>query len=271
MYRDGVNYKFCLPLRHINKKHIIMKKILFLLVMVLPVLVFTSCSDDDNEGVNTKKISLFVGDEKKIESAVVPNSVFSENNFIAEVEDDGTVIGKHVGQTIISINEKYNIPVEIKGKYTTYDDPILNWGCSADYIIKNQKQGTLNSQNATSITYTNCGKAQSAVYLFEEGKLVSAGFVLRSSLASEIGDFLDERYLMIPYDLGDYTIAGINSYKLENASNIVFVKVYNVSTIMVLYAPYDNERSIKSISPDKEIISIKMLEEKLSQITDDIQ
>lgn len=75
------------------------------------------------------------------------------------------------------------------------------------------------------------------MYIMKDNKLVSVGVSLESKYASEIGEYLAERYLMSPYNVGNYTFVGMDAYRLENANTVVLVRIISTSKIMVLYMP----------------------------------
>ena len=73
-----------------------MKKILFLLAM-LPMLVFTACSDDDENSLSLDKseISLYYEDEIKLTAS--DNVTWSsEDEFVAKVSSNVVVEGGHM-------------------------------------------------------------------------------------------------------------------------------------------------------------------------------
>lgn len=156
------------------------KTILSMLLAVMAVglsAVFTSCSsDDDNrqQNVDVKPISMYIGDSHSITMNFTPKFIVSGNNFVATADNSGNVKGVHVGSTNISIDSRFTIPVEIKGKRKTYDDPITEWGCNQSYIKSKQKQGTLKEVNGT-LGYLNCGKADLVGYMFKNEKLAAVG------------------------------------------------------------------------------------------------
>jgi hypothetical protein len=229
-----------------------MKKIFLVLFITMS---FTRCIREDiidnkQEGSNikTESITIYVGDSEMLDMSFTPENILSENKFIADIEKDVIVRGDHVGMTNIVVDGKHIIPVEVKGNITTYDDPITKWGCDASYIKENQKQGKLsNKSDSESIIYQDCGKAELILYVMKNDKLSSAGVIIDSKYSSEIGEFLAERYLMIPYDLGDYTIGGFDAYKLEDANTVTAIKVYSTKYLMVAYMPQD-KNSTKSTS-----------------------
>ena len=202
--------------------------------------VFTSCSSDDDEEkqtVDVTPISVYAGNSQTISMNYTPKRISSQNDFIATVDNSGKIQGIHVGSTNISVDGKYIIPVEVKGKRETYGEPVTKWGCNQYYIQEHQKhKGTL-SLNGGNLGYKECGKAEGIVYIMEDNKLAAVGVGLKSIYASEIGEYLAERYLMSPYSIEDYTFIGMDAYKLEDANTVVLVKTVSASWIFVLYMP----------------------------------
>lgn len=236
-----------ITIKRINK----MKKLIIMLVAMLPFL-FVGCSDEDKKNeVNTEPVSLYVDDTYKIPMDITPSSVLSENEFIATIENDGVVSGEHVGETNVLINGEYNVPVEVKGKYNLIEDPITDWGCSASYIKENQKQGTLYSEDEDMIIYTDCGDAEMLGYMMEDGKLRSVGFIISTSYSSEVTNFLTERFFMIPYDLGDYTLGGANAYNVDDATTFAYIQVSSVNYYTVLYVPKELDTKSSNLNIDR--------------------
>ena len=243
-----------------------MKKILLMLAMMLPMAMFTACSKDDEEkeSVDTTPISLLVDDTHRIEMNITPSKVSSENNFVASIDENGVVEGNHVGNTNVSINDKYTIPVEVKGNYHLYDDPVTEWGCSTSYIKENQKQGSLKTEDSDAIVYENCGNAEMITYLFENGKLNGVGVILNSSYTDEVALHLKERYMFITET--NNVIMGVNSYKKELATTIATITLSdNLRYWVVIYMPYNyNAANLKSKAlNDKRYVLINNIVEKL--------
>ena len=232
------------------------KEILFLLAM-LPML-FTSCSkDDDSNGGyygDKRPIVINIGESKALNLA--PNT-YSKNPFIVSVNDKG-IYGEHVGKTDI-VTKGTPISVEVKGKYHTYPDPITNWGCNMSYIKNNYKSGVSWKEDDGTLVYENCGKSELVMYIFEYGKLYGVGAVVKSSYASEIGNYINERYFVLPYDLGEYTYGGSNAYSTDKASTFVYLKISdNAKYISAIYLESPQKSKTKSIELyDKRINDIE--------------
>lgn len=146
-----------------------MKKILFLLAM-LPMLVFTACSDDDENSLSLDKseISLYYEDEIKL---IASDNVTwsSEDEFVAKVSSNGIVEGGHVGKTFIVASngaETVKCAVEVKPKYNTFVEPVLDFGANkAD--IKAKEKRELVTDNATSLGYKDSKDGVAIIYTFK--------------------------------------------------------------------------------------------------------
>lgn len=192
-----------------------MKKILFLLAM-LPMLVFTACSDDDENSLSLDKseISLYYEDEIKLTAS--DNVTWSsEDEFVAKVSSNGVVEGGHVGKTFIVASngaETVKCAVEVKPKYNTFVEPVLDFGASkAD--IKAKEKRELITDNATSLGYKDSKDGVAVIYTFKNRKMNAAGFGLQYKYTNDIMDFLLERYAPATMDANEgmfYFVNGVS-------------------------------------------------------------
>ena len=193
-----------------------MKKILFFTMLAL-VMCLASCSSSDGDlDVNTSPITLYTGDSIAVSGA---NSIESADSFVVFGKKN-YVKGFHIGQTSVKVNGKYTIPVTIKGKSTFYDDPIINWGCSQDYIKANQLQGTLSPKSTSELLfYENVGKSTNLGYGFKNGSLVYVGTLVEDAYASDFFNYLLERFFFVPEDdNGRVCFFGVNALKANKAT-----------------------------------------------------
>lgn len=117
---------------------------------------FASCGSDDKDdvNVNTSPITLYAGDKTTVSGAT---SIETENEFVAFIgKSDNSVNGWHVGDTYIIVNGKNRIPVSVKGKYHTYNNPVTEWGCSQTHVKNLQTQGILCIVFASRFISTTC-------------------------------------------------------------------------------------------------------------------
>jgi len=108
---------------------------IFLLLLSLSVV---SCSDDDKNEIvlDILSHSMYVNETVDI-TANQDCSWFSEKNFIASVNSEGVVTAHHVGSTRIAAASENGIvfcDIEVKPRYTTFTDPVLEFGKDKDYI-----------------------------------------------------------------------------------------------------------------------------------------
>ncbi|WP_418671313.1 Ig-like domain-containing protein [Barnesiella intestinihominis] len=230
-----------------------MKKILFFLAM-LPMLVFTACSDDDENSLSLDKsgISLYFKDEIKLTAS--DNVTWSsEDDFVAGVSSSGVVEGRHVGKTFIVASngaETVKCAVEVKPKYNTFVEPVLDFGSSkADIKVKEKRE--LRTDNATSLVYMDNKDGVGVVYTFEDGKMKSCGLVLlQYKYAEDIMDFLLERYA--PYTMDDDGDMFIFVNGMPDKWDMIVSLSVETNGIVVLYAPKDAiiSKSVSDEVPD---------------------
>lgn len=215
---------------------------------------FIGCgSDDDDDAVDTTPISMYAGTNKIIQGA---DTITSSNRFVAYANKN-TLYGWHVGETSILVNGKKTISVTVSPKYYLYNDPICNWGCSMEYVKKNQKQGTVNSKSTNDIlAYDDAGGATLLAYNFENNKLVSVLAMISTNHTSALGEYLSERYLLVPQYKGKNSyFAGLDGIDENNAKTMVLMDLYNTSNWCVYYTPF-KKNSTRSNHSQEEIVEL---------------
>ncbi len=236
------------------------KSYVFLFVALVTVLVFPACSGSDgNSSIDTSPITLYAGDSVSVSGA---SSIISSNNFVAYVTKRNHVKGFHVGETSIKVNGKYSIPVTIKGKYSFYSDPIVNWGCDEDYVMNNQSQSVLYSSTSNMLVYENVGNARYLFYYFVNGKLKAVVAMVSTAYTSSYINYLAERFIILPYETNSTTyFVGMNALKLSQATIVDVLTVYNAAYLSNMYMqPTDyNSSSSSSMKILKNIQSLKLI------------
>ncbi len=173
-------------------------KVLLMSALIMPF-CFVSCnSDDDEELLNNKEISLYVGESIVLEYTGKSCTWSSDNSLIADV-DDGVVTAKHVGTTKIHAN-KTSCIVTVKSKINSYTEPYTEWGSSMSKVKNNMSSFSLNSQEATSLLYAGKGKVLYYHYYFENGGLKSSTMYVSLYNSTEFLDFLLDRYCILSYE-----------------------------------------------------------------------
>lgn len=228
-----------------------MRKICFLLAL-LPMVLLTSCSEEDKAVklfLDKSEISLYYEDEVRLMASDLERNVTwsSENEFVATVSGNGVVEGRHVGKTfIIASNgsETARCAVEVKPKYNTFVEPILDFGASK-YEIKAKERRVLVSEDDTSLIYEDSKEGVHVIYMFENGKMKGVGFGLSYIYVNAITDFLLERYAPVNVDMDDGMFLFVNGYGNEWTMSVA-LKVESGGMLLVLYMP--NSGTTKSIS-----------------------
>ncbi len=210
-----------------------MKKYLFLLLTAFATMAtFTACSSDDDDNssftLSQSEITLKVktGTEKLTASTKGVNWS-SERPFIAAVNNEGYVRAVHVGETnIIAKKDGHTqkCKVTVSPNYTTFAEPITEFGKSKEYIIS--KLGTPDRNEGETIVYGKSEDYQVTSYTFKNGKLDMCTVALRAT---------DSRVIQLPmffierYEQKTSTIDGMVAY--FNAPN------EKEATMYVLFDP----------------------------------
>lgn len=118
----------------------------------------------------------------------------SSRGFVATVTGEGLIEGKHVGTCRVSCDEAY-CNVTVNPTITLFRDPVLEWGCSRDYIRNIEGEPTTDNDNG--ITYKdNSSCAPIRMYLFGDNGLRSAAILIDIDKAGAeyVTDHILERY-----------------------------------------------------------------------------
>lgn len=226
-----------------------MKKSLFLLTLMLMIVVGCSKDDDAKLSLSTNSIFLYAEDTEKI-TANEKVTWSSDDEFVATIDNSGTVTGEHVGKTIITAtgdNGESKCTVEVKAKYNTYTEPVLEFGSSKS-TIKSKEKRTLLNEDATSLSYkSDKSPVQVVIYLFENGKMKSVGVFVNLSSSRETTNFLLERYM--PVSTGSGNIAGIMLNNLPDLATMSVTIGVESEYALVAYMPYSRTKT-RSISED---------------------
>jgi hypothetical protein len=166
------------------------------MLLCVSTLGFLSCQSEE-KGPNLIKTNytLYSDATTQIEGSGLSDVVWdSDNEFVATAEDDeltsflvGSATIKSGGSTML---------VTVKPRYTLYTEPYMLWGYTKSQIIA--KCGTPKSETDDALLYeTGNSYVPYALYLFENSRLTSCGVVAQVSVASNLVDFLGERYIFL--------------------------------------------------------------------------
>ena len=189
--------------------------------------------NDDNDDIKTDYLIMFVGDKEEIVGTV--KTATSQNEFVASVKGS-TVTANHTGATFILVNEKHPIVIMVFSLKTSIPDPVLKWGEPKDTIKAHHTKGTIDKDDATTLSYKNCGYASIIGYSFdEEGKLSGALVQVPSSRGTYFLSYLTERYLIYPEEQSDGYYLGFDGYDKEHIKTVI---MYSPKQNVCVYLPY---------------------------------
>ena len=214
-----------------------MRKIVLFAVFVV---VLVGCKKEDENDIQVKNpnIEVKAGSSIQIEAtSSSPITYFTENEFYASVNSTGLITANRVGEVSILLdNSEKNARVQVKilPVFTTYQDPYLNFGASKDDVIKSVGSPSRTNDDGDLIYDNYSTAATLAMYFFNGSKLESVGVAVKTSYATELGNFIRERYSQ--YLVDGYDIYYINSLNINTATMIVGVRI-NISALMVVYMP----------------------------------
>ena len=230
-----------------------MKKNLFVLNVLSCVMLFTSC---ENSKMTISPSHIMLHFEDEVGLTIIDNrsnvNWATDDEFVASVNNNGIVTAEHVGITTITAKngkEEAYCSVSVTPEYHTYNEPIMDWGCSKQTIIS--RKGTPDSNQSNAIAYLqNESKGILEMYMFENGKLTSSGIILKLSYTNtDVASFLLERYQPITIT-DDGTYGFINAMTLEKANLMVALTIEDI--ILVAYGPLDSDKyNISSRCPAK--------------------
>ena len=236
------------------------RKVLFVLAaFVMLSTMFVACSkdDDDDDGFTVNKQSITLAHDGTETVVASENATWSsDNEFVATVDNNGVITGKHVGEATITATangKSQKVKVTVKAMYNTIPEPITDFSLSKSEV-KAKETHTLYKEEDYKLNYTtNASKSELVMYSFDEtsGKLKSSawGAALTAVAPSELVGFLTERYQLLTYDDDYYYFA--NSDELETATMVVTFTMTNGNALIV-YLPYEKKNTSKALHTELE-------------------
>lgn len=222
------------------------------MLLLATLFMFTACGDDELDNIKLSKTTYTMNhkESQKIEGTNVADIVWnSDNEFVATVKDN-TITGQYVGKTTVkSATKNLVFSVEVKPRYNTYKEPYLDWNASKATI--KAKYGTPESENENSLIYlTSNTNAPMIMYIFENGKLSICGVLCNTSVATQLGNFLVERYVPVEVDEENNSVTFMHCYgKISDPQIDYGVGMqYNSSIggILIAYVCINDSRSRSS-------------------------
>ncbi|WP_372643368.1 hypothetical protein [Ancylomarina sp.] len=219
-----------------------MKKILF--IALIASLCF-SCGEGEQVelSLKTKEISLYPNERVQISAISGYNMVFrSANDYQATVSVNGLVSAGKVGETIIELasNDRVvEIPVEVKGRFNLYPDPILDWGITRSDLLEIAGESDNSPSNSVVEYLDYSDQAPRLVYLFDANDALMCTLVdVIATYSDDLFLYMNERYVFSSEDEGLSVFT--NAYKDEDASSLIGVFEFGGEYVMVMYIENQN-------------------------------
>ena len=215
------------------------------LLLILSVFAFTvsllpSCTLKSEYAEDMElpaSVSLSVGET--YDFGAESSSWSSNNDFIASISKDGIVTAKHTGECKIKYSNFFQTlicKVTVSPNVTLYDEPILQWGMSKSKLIS--IEGTDYKVSGNTLGYMiNSSTIPLKVYAFENEKLYSSVVVVKISSSERLADHLIDRYQPIVVE-GTSNLF-IDAYSQEEATTVVYMKLYTTEYWAVMYMDID--------------------------------
>ena len=122
----------------------------------------------------------------------------SQQPLIASIDENGLITANKVGKTTISVSFEgrlnENFTVNVISMFNTFDEPITAFGMTKAQV-KAQEKRTLKLETTDGLLYNPNMLEKWVLYGFTNEKLVFSYVILSGTLSSQLGSYLDERYI----------------------------------------------------------------------------
>lgn len=229
-----------------------MRKLFPFMLLSAALITFSSCGDDEKKDLNVPKLTktsytMHQADVQAIKGTNIEDLAWeSDNEFVATVENS-SITGMYVGKTNVkSLTNNLTFTVEVEPKYNIYEEPLIDW--NATKVTIKAKYGAPDYETDESLLYqTSNSNAPMMLFLFQDGKIFSYSVVCVPYVASQVVDFLSERYLLLKDDTVNKSLYFAHCYgKIKNPkADYGVVMQYNadVQRYMVMYLNVQSDES----------------------------
>ncbi|HEY5591822.1 MAG TPA: Ig-like domain-containing protein [Paludibacter sp.] len=172
-----------------------------ILFCVTVLLVSVSCKKETPYSLNKVVVSLVADATSQLSvDGGSGNFIYaSDNPLIAEVNTEGLITAKRVGETKITVSGDFNgvCAVAVLPLFNIFKEPITTWGLSID-DIKAKESRILKTEIDGALLYTGSINENYVMYMFDSNnKLSSCGVIVSPQYTSALASFLIERYVIV--------------------------------------------------------------------------
>ena len=192
-----------------------MKKMLLMLFVMISIVSFSSCSEDETLSFPEfpRELTMYVG--QTYDTRYVSDKWFTSDSYFVDVSNSGVITAKHVGRADIDCIESHNnhyiasIDVTVLPTITLYEEP-FKWGqfygASRNSVIDKFGKNYYEIDDAPAIAYkTGNSEAPIMMFYFENGyDLTSISVLVKSNYKDELLEHLKQRYNYLGFIDGKY-------------------------------------------------------------------
>lgn len=232
-----------------------MKKLIFISITVLFLL--NSCKKElESISLNPSSISMHYDESEQLEVSYSPSDLevppefnwYTDNEKVAEIDQDGIVYGVKVGETIVyaeTTDKKFQASCNVKiiPASNLYKEPVIKLGESKAYVKSNETR-VIEDEIIDVIYYKGeNSRVRNVFYMFDNGKLDASIVLLANQIpvAEEVLNYLDERYYF------QFTGDGSRYYFTQDEKVAVVVGVDDTLGLNVIYMSNSDNKSTSSI------------------------
>lgn len=184
-----------------------MKKVVYLVTLVLGCVLCACGGEDDEPAVKFNNQSLSYGETYSIPNGT--NTEWESSNDLIVSVSGSTIKAERVGEATIS-SRKGSFKVTVTPNTYVYTEPCLQWWCTKSTVKSYMNKittVTIKEDNSTTLNYFGSGKVLMYNYTFENSGLKGAGAALDGDYvdANAMSDFMVERYVPVEVDETNYT------------------------------------------------------------------
>lgn len=218
-----------------------MKKIFIGLAICLP-LVMSACSNDDDAAENAwqssspASLTLKVGETGSVAVTGTGSTYQSSDEFVATVSTDGTVTGRHVGETqIYAAPHTFNVTVT--GIEKSNLEVVTTWDAKQETVKKEHQGGQQETGPENTLYYTNIDEeGAKAMYHFTGPQLKAVNLLVPAAQAQSYIRYLQERYQVATPSDEDFTpVIGYNAQTYPKASTAIALLYQGKNLLVTFY------------------------------------
>ncbi|MCQ2253597.1 MAG: Ig-like domain-containing protein [Bacteroidales bacterium] len=232
-----------------------MRKVFFVLGLIMP-LVMGSCGKDDDNGksltVSPSSVTLYSGDTQQLVADGEVDLWETEDRFVVKVDEMGLVTANHVGSANVTASNsdgKSQCQVTVKPKYSFKYEPFLKFGATMEEV-KKAVSYEIYQEKAGEVTFAQKNPSVLWTYYFNEsGKYYMVLFMCELlTTPATLSDYLLERYapLKSDEDNGTTSFSMVDSYDANTLNTMVDYSISKkYTTVIWISNEYNNKSSSK--------------------------